>query len=83
MFQRSEALGVCLAAFSTALPYLGKFLKVGDLVCLQHWLLLACLELFVGDECKVFDSILERCLDMMGLFVGEVEYALCNYNNNS
>ncbi|XP_038982564.1 protein COFACTOR ASSEMBLY OF COMPLEX C SUBUNIT B CCB2, chloroplastic isoform X2 [Phoenix dactylifera] len=24
---RSEALGICLAAFSTALPYLGKFLK--------------------------------------------------------
>ncbi|OAY78897.1 Protein COFACTOR ASSEMBLY OF COMPLEX C SUBUNIT B CCB2, chloroplastic [Ananas comosus] len=27
--QRSEALGLCLAAFSLALPYLGRFLEVG------------------------------------------------------
>ncbi|KAG1362314.1 putative protein COFACTOR ASSEMBLY OF COMPLEX C SUBUNIT B CCB2, chloroplastic [Cocos nucifera] len=38
---RSEALGICLAAFSTALPYLGKFLKliaVGDVLCVRgYW----------------------------------------------
>ncbi|XP_064965558.1 protein COFACTOR ASSEMBLY OF COMPLEX C SUBUNIT B CCB2, chloroplastic-like isoform X3 [Musa acuminata AAA Group] len=38
---RTEALGMCLAAFSTALPYLGRFLEiiaVNDVICVRgYW----------------------------------------------
>lgn len=50
--QRSEALGLCLAAFSATLPYLGRFLEVGNemvpLWCLMKWCIVLVLDVEKG-----------------------------------